>query len=168
MYVAHPTTPAQYFHLLRRQVKRNFRKVGPATVEVFNFTLFTLKPIIVASPKLLLRLPAARSSLDELAPGTKFHPVLSDPAVKDPASIKRVVLCSGKFYYELEKAKPKDVDVAFIRLEELSPYPAAELRAALAPYKNANEFIWCQEEPENMGAWPFVQPRSVINSELGL
>ena len=119
------------------------------------------QPLIVASPKLLLRLPAARSSLDELAPGTKFHPVLPDPAVKDPASIKRVVLCSGKFYYELEKAKPKDVDVAFIRLEELSPYPAAELRAALAPYKNASEFIWCQEEPENMGAWPFVQPRSL-------
>lgn len=139
----HPTTPAQYFHLLRRQMLRNFRK-----------------PLVVASPKILLRHPAATSSLAELAPGTFFRPVLGEAVPRTSAG--KVLLCSGKHYYALAKQREelgKDQDVAIVRLEALCPFPAKELAEELSKYTHAKEFVWCQEEHRNMGPWFFVQPR---------
>ncbi|XP_030624266.1 2-oxoadipate dehydrogenase complex component E1 [Chanos chanos] len=145
MGVVHPTTPAQYFHLLRRQMIRNFRK-----------------PLIVAGPKTLLRFPGAVSTLADLAPGTSFKPVIGDHSVK-PESVQRVVLCSGKHYYALLKHRetlPKATETtALIRMEELCPFPLEPLQQELSKYVNAKEFIWSQEEPQNMGAWSFVAPR---------
>jgi len=139
MRVANCTTPAQYFHLLRRQA-----------------LLHTLRPLIVATPKSLLRHPRATSKVDELVSG-RFEPVLKDTAgVQDPAS---VLLCTGKIYYELEqKREETSANVAILRVEELYPFPILELKDALARYSPA-EVVWVQEEPENMGAWSFVQPR---------
>ncbi|KAJ6508615.1 Transketolase, pyrimidine binding domain-containing protein [Mycena sanguinolenta] len=150
MHVCFPTTPAQYFHLLRRQMKRNFRK-----------------PLIVAGPKALLRLAAASSSLRDLEPGTSFQPVLRDPA-DNASSAKRVVLMTGKIYYDLLKERQTrslDKDVAFIRLEELAPFPFAELRAVLKDYSEVEEVIWLQEEPRNQGAFTHVVLR--VDSVLG-
>ncbi|XP_058502177.1 2-oxoadipate dehydrogenase complex component E1 [Solea solea] len=144
MSVVHPTTPAQYFHLLRRQMIRNFRK-----------------PLIVAAPKMLLRFSGAVSSLTELAPGTSFKPVLGDTSVS-AQSVQRVVLCCGKHYYALLKqreASPANQNTALIRVEELCPFPLATLQQELNKYPNATEFIWSQEEPQNMGPWSFVAPR---------
>ncbi|KAF8172057.1 dehydrogenase E1 and transketolase domain-containing protein 1 [Mycena galopus ATCC 62051] len=154
MHVCFPTTPAQYFHLLRRQMKRNFRK-----------------PLIVAGPKALLRLAAASSTLRELGPGTSFQPVLRDPT-DNTSSAKRVVLMTGKIYYDLLKerqARSLDKDVAFIRLEELAPFPFAELRAVLKQYSQVEEVVWLQEEPKNQGAYTHVGLRadSVLH-DLGL
>uniref|UniRef100_A0A8C4VTP6 2-oxoadipate dehydrogenase complex component E1 n=1 Tax=Gopherus evgoodei TaxID=1825980 RepID=A0A8C4VTP6_9SAUR len=143
MSVVHPTTPAQYFHLLRRQMIRNFRK-----------------PLIVASPKMLLRFPGAVSNFQEMAPGTTFKPVIGDLSV-DPNS--RVVLCSGKHYYALVKQREalgeKQHSTAIVRLEELCPFPLEALQQEMNKYKNAKDFIWSQEEPQNMGPWAFVSPR---------
>ncbi|MBN3302804.1 DHTK1 dehydrogenase, partial [Amia calva] len=142
--VVNPTTPAQYFHLLRRQMVRSFRK-----------------PLIVASPKMLLRFSGAVSSLADLAPGTTFKPVLGDPSVK-PSSVSRVVLCSGKHYYALLKQREvagAQHNTALIRLEELCPFPLEALQQELSKYSNAKDFIWSQEEPQNMGPWTFVAPR---------
>ncbi|KAF7314353.1 2-oxoglutarate dehydrogenase E1 component mitochondrial [Mycena kentingensis (nom. inval.)] len=150
MHVVFPTTPAQYFHLLRRQMKRNFRK-----------------PLIVAGPKALLRLAAASSSLTDLQPGTTFQPVLPDPA-NNVSSAKRVVLLTGKLYYDLVKereARSLNDKVAFVRVEELAPFPFAELRAVLDEYSPDAEVVWLQEEPQNQGAYPHVAPR--IESLLG-
>ncbi|XP_060634255.2 2-oxoadipate dehydrogenase complex component E1 [Anolis sagrei] len=145
MSVVHPTTPAQYFHSLRRQMIRNFRK-----------------PLIVAAPKTLLRLPAAASSLQDMAPGTTFRPVLGDSVV-DPKNVSRVVLCSGKHYYALAKHREmleeKKQDTAIIRVEELCPFPLEALQQEMNKYRNAKEYIWSQEEPQNMGPWTFVSPR---------
>eukprot|EP00731_Ephydatia_muelleri_P027943 Em0019g816a len=143
MHIAHPTTPAQYYHLLRRQMVRNFRK-----------------PLIVASPKVLLRLPAAVSSLEDMAPGTSFKPVLGDTWTT-PDKVTRVVLCSGKHFYALDAyRKEKGLqNTALIRLELLSPFPAAYIHEELARYPHVKEFIWSQEEPQNMGPWSFVEPR---------
>ncbi|KAF8069209.1 dehydrogenase E1 and transketolase domain-containing protein 1 [Lyophyllum atratum] len=144
IHVVFPTTPAQYFHLLRRQLKRNFRK-----------------PLIVAGPKGLLRLSAAASSLSELGEGTRFQPVLDDPIV-DPSQVKRVVLVTGKLYYDLikerETSSAKD-SVAFVRLEELSPFPFAELAKTLERYTRATEYFYLQEEPKNQGAYAHVKSR---------
>jgi len=131
-----PTTPAQVYHMLRRQAVRPMRR-----------------PLVVMSPKWILRHPLATSSLEDLAEG-KFHNVLQDP-VADPAKVKRVVLCSGKVYYHLVEAREEtgQEDVAFIRLEQLYPFPKEELAEALAPYQNLQDFVWCQEEPMNQGAW---------------
>nr|XP_023664650.1 probable 2-oxoglutarate dehydrogenase E1 component DHKTD1, mitochondrial [Paramormyrops kingsleyae] len=144
MSVVNPTTPAQYFHLLRRQMIRNFRK-----------------PLIVASPKMLLRFPGAVSSLAHMAPGTTFRPVLGDPSV-NPSRVQRVVFCSGKHYYALLKqmeASGAAEGSALIRLEELCPFPLEALQQELGKYSSAKEFIWSQEEPQNMGPWSFVAPR---------
>ncbi|KAL3874391.1 hypothetical protein ACJMK2_037417 [Sinanodonta woodiana] len=143
MQVVNPTTPAQYFHLLRRQMVRNFRK-----------------PLIVVAPKVLLRLQAAVSSLTEMAPGTYFHPVLSDPLAQSE-KVKRVIFVSGKHYYALQKEREnlKADHLAFIRLESLCPFPTAELQAEIKKFPNATEFIWSQEEHRNRGAWSFVAPR---------
>ncbi|KAM9807689.1 2-oxoadipate dehydrogenase complex component E1 [Neosynchiropus ocellatus] len=145
MAVVNPTTSAQYFHLLRRQMIRNFRK-----------------PLIVVGPKTLLRFSGAASSLSDLAPGTSFRPVLGDNSV--PAeSVQKVVLCSGKHYYALLKqreATPSaQQNTAIIRVEELCPFPLESLQQELNKYTNAKEFVWSQEEPQNMGPWSFVAPR---------
>ncbi|CAL1595005.1 unnamed protein product [Knipowitschia caucasica] len=142
MSVVNPTTSGQYFHLLRRQMIRNFRK-----------------PLIVVGPKTLLRFSGAASSLSEMAPGTSFQPVLGNSIVA-PESVQRVVLCSGKHYYALLKQREASAaNTALIRLEELCPFPLEALQQELAKYPNAKEFVWSQEEPENMGPWSFVGPR---------
>ncbi|KAF6039646.1 DHTKD1 [Bugula neritina] len=153
MYVAHPTTPSQYFHLLRRQMLRNFRK-----------------PLIVGSPKTLLRLPAAVSTLPDMAPGTHFHPVLDDSVV-NKSKVSKVVFCSGKHFYTLaeERDKRKATDVALVRLEELCPFPTQSLQHVTKSYPSAKQFIWSQEEHRNYGSWSFVRPRfeNLVGVKLG-
>uniref|UniRef100_A0A674MQW1 2-oxoadipate dehydrogenase complex component E1 n=1 Tax=Takifugu rubripes TaxID=31033 RepID=A0A674MQW1_TAKRU len=144
MAVVNPTTPAQYFHLLRRQMIRNFRK-----------------PLIVVGPKTLLRFSGAVSSLAEMAPGTSFRPVLGDASVSGD-SVQKVVLCSGKHFYALlrqREASEANKNTAIIRVEELCPFPLEALQQELKKYPKAKEFIWSQEEPQNMGPWSFVAPR---------
>eukprot|EP00079_Xenopus_tropicalis_P034369 XP_017948140.1 PREDICTED: probable 2-oxoglutarate dehydrogenase E1 component DHKTD1, mitochondrial [Xenopus tropicalis] len=145
MFIVNPTTPAQYFHLLRRQMVRNFRK-----------------PLIVASPKMLLRYPAAVSSLEDMAPGKTFRPVIGDSSA-DPKSVSKVILCSGKHYYALHKQREalgeQGRSFAIIRVEELCPFPLEALQQEIHKYPKAKDFIWSQEEPQNMGAWSFVAPR---------
>jgi len=136
--VVNTSTPANHFHLLRRQMKRDFRK-----------------PLIVFSPKQLLRNPEAVSTLDEMAKGG-FQEVIDDTAAV-VANIDTVVFCSGKFYYEM-KAKAKELEVenmAFVRVEQLYPLPKIQIDAILAKYKNASNVLWAQEEPANMGAWTY-------------
>ena len=143
-----PTTPAQVFHMLRRQVIRPMRR-----------------PLVVMSPKWILRHKLATSSLEDLANG-HFHNVITDEQV-DPAKAKRVVLCSGKVYYHLleERMEREQDDVALVRLEQLYPFPEEELKEALAPFKNLKDIVWCQEEPMNQGAWYSSQHhmRRVVN-----
>ncbi|QEE48493.1 2-oxoglutarate dehydrogenase E1 component [Flavobacterium alkalisoli] len=139
MYIADCTTPANFFHLLRRQMKTTFRK-----------------PLIVFTPKSLLRHPAAVSSVDELAEGT-FQEVLDDP-IADPKKVKTLVFCTGKFYYDLvaERENLGRDDVAFVRLEQLFPLPVEQLKAVIAKYSNADDYVWAQEEPRNMGAYSYM------------
>jgi 2-oxoglutarate decarboxylase len=141
--VAVPSTPAQYFHLLRRQMHRDIRK-----------------PLVVFTPKWLLRLPAARSRTEELVQG-HFREVVDDPAIKDQSQVRGVILCSGKVYYQLAEKRQKDgIDhVALVRVEQLYPFPAQQILDAIARYPNAAEVRWVQEEPENMGAYRFVHWR---------
>jgi multifunctional 2-oxoglutarate metabolism enzyme len=142
--VANPTTPAQYFHLLRRQAKRTRQR-----------------PLVVMTPKSLLRLPQAASRLEELS-GGRWQPVLDDPAVSGKRErVKRVVLCSGKLYYELaaEAAKLGETRPAVVRVEQLYSFPEQELRDLLGQYPGLSELIWAQEEPRNMGAWLFLEDR---------
>lgn len=143
MQVCYPTTPAQYFHLLRRQVKQD-----------------AVRPLIVMTPKSLLRLPAASSTLDELTSGG-FQPVIDDARIDDRNAVKRVVLCSGKVFYDLDSARGDELagDVAIVRLEQFYPFPAKRVAEILASYPNASEVVWTQEEPQNMGGWAFVEPR---------
>jgi 2-oxoglutarate dehydrogenase E1 component len=141
--VAQPSTAAQMYHLLRSQVTRSVRK-----------------PLVVMTPKSLLRLPAAASSLDELANG-RFHRVLHDDAA-DPAQVTRVLMCSGKIYYELadERARLKDPTVAIVRLEKLYPWwPHLVAAATIDKYPGLKQLFWVQDEPSNMGAGQFVTPR---------
>jgi 2-oxoglutarate dehydrogenase E1 component len=132
-----PTTPAQIYHLLRRQMVRPY-----------------CKPLVVMSPKSLLRHKEAVSSLEELAEGT-FHNVIGEVGKIVPKKVRRVILCSGKVYYELAAYRREHGidDVAIIRFEQLYPFPHDDFKAAIAPYKNVREVIWCQEEPQNQGAW---------------
>ena len=144
MQVANCTTPASYFHILRRQMHRDFRK-----------------PLIIMSPKSLLRHKRVVSTLADLGPGTSFHRVLWDDCETHPDSrIKRVILCSGKVYYDLweEREKRGIKDIKVLRLEQLYPFPKQPLIEELARFKNA-EIMWCQDEPQNQGAWTFVAPR---------
>ncbi|MER5333308.1 multifunctional oxoglutarate decarboxylase/oxoglutarate dehydrogenase thiamine pyrophosphate-binding subunit/dihydrolipoyllysine-residue succinyltransferase subunit [Micromonospora sp. NPDC002717] len=140
MRVAIPTTPANYFHLLRRQALSPKRK-----------------PLVVFTPKSLLRHKLCVSSVEEFTTGT-FQPVLRDPGAPAPEAVKRVLLCSGKVYYDLFQARQERgiTDTAIIRLEQLYPMPVEEIRAALAAYPNAEDYAWVQEEPANQGAWSFV------------
>ena len=144
--VCYPTTPAQYFHLLRRQAKHG-----------------DMRPLIVMTPKSLLRLPQAASSLAELADGA-FASVLDDPRfvrAKAAAAVKRVVLCSGKVYYDLLLSPEREAaaDLAIIRVERLYPFPTEDLRPVLARYPGLEKLSWVQEEPRNMGARKFVMPK---------
>jgi 2-oxoglutarate dehydrogenase E1 component len=143
MQVVYPTTPAQYFHLLRRQVHRKWRK-----------------PLIVLTPKSLLRLPAATSPLAELTRG-RFQRVLADDAAPAAEGVERVLLCTGKVYYDLaeERRKRGDTRTAIVRVEQLYPWRDEDLTRALAPFRAAKELVWVQEEPHNMGALQFIEPR---------
>ncbi len=151
MQVANCTTPANYFHILRRQLKRDIRK-----------------PLILMTPKSLLRHKRAVSRLDEMGPNTSFHRLLWDDAQLLPDEkiklapdnkIRRVVMCSGKVYYDLyeEREKRGVNDVYLLRVEQLYPVPMKALLAELSRFKQA-EIVWCQEEPRNMGAWHFIEP----------
>jgi 2-oxoglutarate dehydrogenase E1 component len=137
MQVCMPTTPAQVFHLLRRQMLIDCRK-----------------PLIVMTPKSLLRHKLSVSSLEDLTEGA-FERVIDEVDDLDPRAVRRVIMCTGKVYYDLlEKRRGEgDVDVAIIRIEQLYPFPYRQLRAVLKRYRNATEFVWCQEEPKNQGAW---------------
>ena len=141
MIVANCTTPANFYHLLRRQMKRNFRK-----------------PLVVFTPKSLLRLPAAVSTIEELASGS-FQEVIDDNI--DPKQVKKMVFCMGKFYYDLlaEREKLNRIDVALVRIEQLFPLHEEKLQDIIARYPNAERFVWAQEEPRNMGAWSFMLQR---------
>jgi 2-oxoglutarate dehydrogenase E1 component len=143
MQICNLTTPAQYFHALRRQMHRPFRK-----------------PLIVMSPKSLLRHKLAVSSPEQLTGGS-FFPVLDESDALDPAAIRRVLLCSGKIYYELLFARrERDLaNVAIVRVEHLYPFPAKAIVSVLDRYPAATEIYWVQEEPANMGAWGFISER---------
>jgi 2-oxoglutarate dehydrogenase E1 component len=151
MQVVNCTTPANYFHVLRRQMRREFRK-----------------PLIMMTPKSLLRHKKAVSRLTDMAEGSSFHRVLHDDAERKvnttielvaPEKIRRVVLCSGKVYYDLLDAREEKGinDVYLMRLEQFYPWPVKSLSTELSRFPNA-ELVWCQEEPKNMGGWTFVDP----------
>ncbi len=139
--VCNPTTPAQYFHLLRRQIKAKFRK-----------------PLVVLTPKSLLRLPAAVSAVEEMARGS-FQTVIDDANANDDS--RTVLCCSGKIYYELvaRRSELEKTDIAILRLEQIYPFPRVLLEKAAKKYTKARQWCWVQEEPENMGGWQFVRPR---------
>lgn len=138
-----PSTPAQIFHLLRRQMVRPYRR-----------------PLIVITPKSLLRHPMATSSLTELSEGS-FKAIIDDTEHSDTSAIKRVVLCSGKVYYDLIQARQaRDIaEVAIVRIEQLYPFPHDEFAAIVDRYPNTQDFVWCQEEPQNQGAWDNIKHR---------
>ncbi len=141
--VVYPSTPAQYFHVLRRQIHRKFRK-----------------PLVVMTPKSLLRHKLAVSKVAAMGPGSCFHRVLGETGALDCGRVRRVVLCAGKVYYDLlaQRADAGIEDVALVRVEQLYPLPQRSLSAELAKYPNA-EVVWCQEEPENMGGWTYMDRR---------
>ncbi|MHB0919759.1 MAG: 2-oxoglutarate dehydrogenase E1 component [Thiomonas sp. 13-66-29] len=141
MQVCQPTTPAQIFHLLRRQMIRPFRK-----------------PLVVMTPKSLLRHHEARSPLSDLATG-HFHTVLEEVQDIDPARVKRMIMCSGRVYYDLvaERKRRELQDVAIVRFEQLYPFPHKAFAAELKRYPQVRDLVWCQDEPQNQGAWFFIQ-----------
>jgi 2-oxoglutarate dehydrogenase E1 component len=152
MQVVNCTTPANYFHVLRRQLLREFRK-----------------PLVIMTPKSLLRHKRAVSNLADMAEGSAFHRVMIDGAeagcdvggvsLKPDDQINRVVLCSGKVYFDLVDARAKSGrdDIYLLRLEQFYPWPLKSLSGVLKRFRNA-ELVWCQEEPKNMGGWTFVDP----------
>ncbi len=146
MVVCNPTTPAQYFHLLRRQITSRVKK-----------------PLVILTPKSLLRHPVAMSNLADLTSGT-FQPILADPDVSHPA---RVLICSGKVYYDLldQRNKADRPDISLIRMEQVYPFHEAAFKEIVQSHTRAPEWFWVQEEPENMGAWRFVRP--IIEDILG-
>ena len=139
MQIANCTTPANFFHLLRRQMHRQFRK-----------------PLVVFTPKSLLRHPKCISTINDLANGG-FMEIIDDNSVK-PKEVSRIIFCSGKIYFELLERKEQDKanEVAIVRIEQLYPFPFKQVRDIVSKYKNADEFLWVQEEPENMGAWSYL------------
>jgi len=143
LQVCYPTTPAQYFHLLRRQVNQEI-----------------VRPLVVMTPKSLLRLPAASSTIDELTNGG-FQPVIDDAHLTDRNKVTRILLCSGKVFYDLEAGRNAagDESVAIVRLEQFYPFPAEKLQEVFASYPNLKQVFWVQEEPRNMGGWTFVYQR---------
>ncbi|MFF3391581.1 multifunctional oxoglutarate decarboxylase/oxoglutarate dehydrogenase thiamine pyrophosphate-binding subunit/dihydrolipoyllysine-residue succinyltransferase subunit [Streptomyces sp. NPDC002669] len=151
MTVAMPTLPSNYFHLLRWQVHNPHHK-----------------PLIVFTPKSMLRLKAAASKVEEFTSGG-FRPVIGDDSV-NPADVRKVVFCAGKVYYDLEaeRAKRGVTDTAIIRLERLYPLPGAEIQAEIAKYPNAEKYLWTQEEPANQGAWPFIALNLIDHLDLAV
>ena len=154
MQVCNCTSPANYFHVLRRQMRRDSRK-----------------PLILMSPKSLLRHKSCVSKLDEMAKGTTFHRVLWDDGdVHGDAKIRKLVLCSGKVYFDLaaERAKRKQKDVYILRVEQLFPFPKKALTEEIGRFKNVEEIVWCQEEPRNMGAWTYIfEPLEETLTDIG-
>ncbi|CAN5259665.1 multifunctional oxoglutarate decarboxylase/oxoglutarate dehydrogenase thiamine pyrophosphate-binding subunit/dihydrolipoyllysine-residue succinyltransferase subunit [soil metagenome] len=153
LQVCYPTTPAQYFHLLRRQVKQE-----------------TVRPLIVMTPKSLLRLPVASSTVEALTNGG-FQPVIDDAKISDKSKVKRIVVCSGKVFYDLDAGRTDSHDnrVAIVRLEQFYSFPAEKLKEVFASYPNATQLFWTQEEPNNMGGWSFVESRlREIKGDLSL
>ncbi|MET9452122.1 multifunctional oxoglutarate decarboxylase/oxoglutarate dehydrogenase thiamine pyrophosphate-binding subunit/dihydrolipoyllysine-residue succinyltransferase subunit [Streptomyces cinerochromogenes] len=151
MTVAMPTSPSNYFHLLRWQVHNPHHK-----------------PLVVFTPKSMLRLKAAASKAEEFTTG-EFRPVIGDSTV-DPAAVRRVVFCAGKVYYDLEAERQKRgaTDTAIIRIERLYPLPGAELQAEVNKYPNAEKYLWAQEEPANQGAWPFIALNLIDHLDLAV
>ncbi|WP_327353470.1 multifunctional oxoglutarate decarboxylase/oxoglutarate dehydrogenase thiamine pyrophosphate-binding subunit/dihydrolipoyllysine-residue succinyltransferase subunit [Streptomyces sp. NBC_01304] len=151
MTVAMPTLPSNYFHLLRWQVHNPHHK-----------------PLIVFTPKSMLRLKAAASKAEEFTTGG-FRPVIGD-ATTNPAAVRKVVFCAGKVYYDLEAEREKRgaTDTAIIRIERLYPLPGAELQAEIAKYPNAEKYLWVQEEPANQGAWPFIALNLIDHLDLAV
>ncbi|CAM9433924.1 unnamed protein product [Phaeothamnion confervicola] len=146
MQVVNCTTPANYYHVLRRQVHREFRK-----------------PLIVVAPKKLLRFKAATSSMEDMGPGTLFvrvYPEVNQEVLDHAHAVKRLVMCSGQIYYDLaaEREKLGRQDIAIVRMEQIAPFPFDRIAEEVAKYPNA-EVVWAQEEPKNMGAWSYVMPR---------
>lgn len=140
MQVCYPTTPANFFHMIRRQMIRDFRV-----------------PLIVMSPKSLLRHPKVVSPFGDFTKGM-FQEVIDDPYVKDAKKVQKVLFCTGKVYYDLSTQQEEDNrdDVAIVRLEQINPLPIARLKEVIAKYPNAKAHVWVQEEPENQGSWPFI------------
>ncbi|MGW6520365.1 multifunctional oxoglutarate decarboxylase/oxoglutarate dehydrogenase thiamine pyrophosphate-binding subunit/dihydrolipoyllysine-residue succinyltransferase subunit [Streptomyces sp. NPDC054950] len=152
MTVAMPTLPSNYFHLLRWQVHNPHHK-----------------PLVVFTPKSMLRLKAAASKAEEFTSG-QFRPVIGDSTITDPAAVKKVVFCAGKVYYDLEAERQKRgvTDTAIIRLERLYPLPGAEVQAEVNKYPNAEKYLWTQEEPANQGAWPFIALNLIDHLDLAV
>ncbi|MET9772742.1 multifunctional oxoglutarate decarboxylase/oxoglutarate dehydrogenase thiamine pyrophosphate-binding subunit/dihydrolipoyllysine-residue succinyltransferase subunit [Streptomyces sp. NPDC006367] len=151
MTVAMPTSPANYFHLLRWQVHNPHHK-----------------PLVVFTPKSMLRLKAAASKAEEFTTG-RFQPVIGDDSV-EASAVRKVVFCAGKVYYDLEAERKKRgvTDTAIIRIERLYPLPGAELQAEIAKYPNAEKYLWAQEEPANQGAWPFIALNLIDHLDLAV
>jgi 2-oxoglutarate dehydrogenase E1 component len=158
--VCNPTTPAQYFHVLRRQMKRDF-----------------IKPLIIMTPKSLLRAEFSTSRAEEFIRG-KFHEIIPDSVTVVPGhggnkrdKIERVILCCGKVYFDLvsHREKEKINNAAIIRIEQLYPLNEMQLRAAVEAFPKKARLVWCQEEPQNMGAWTFIEPRlrALFNRDVG-
>ena len=145
MYVAYPSTPAQYFHILRRQVSEKKRR-----------------PLVLMQPKSLLRLPEASSRLVDLVDGG-FMTVIDDAAVESSRDqVKRLVLCTGKIYYDIiAKRTPH---IAVVRVEQLYPWPSDEVERIVDLYPSVEEVVWAQEEPKNMGAWTYIAPRLRVST----
>jgi 2-oxoglutarate dehydrogenase complex dehydrogenase (E1) component-like enzyme len=138
-----PTTPAQYFHALRRQIHRKFRK-----------------PLIVFSPKSMLRYEPSFSGVEEFTAGS-FRNVIDDPNASQRDKVRRLLLCTGKVFYTLDAARQKSPtsEVAVVRVEQLYPFPQGELLSIIEQYPRVEEVAWVQEEPQNRGAWNFMEPR---------
>ena len=144
MQVCNPTTPAQYFHVLRRQIHRGYRK-----------------PLVIMTPKSLLRADEASSRVEDFT-NARFEEILDDSTIKDAAQVGRIVFCSGKVYYDLLKARAEEkarADTAIVRIEQLYPLHDERLHAIIKRYPAAKHIVWCQEEPKNNGAWTFIAPR---------
>jgi 2-oxoglutarate dehydrogenase E1 component len=147
MTIAYLTSPAQYFHILRRQALRRPRR-----------------PLVLMQPKSMLRLPQAASRLEELSEGA-FQPVIDDPiASRRRDDVRRIVFCTGKVYYDMALSDKRGPGVAIVRVEELYPWPHEEIQRVMDLYPAIEEVVWAQEEPKNMGAWTFVQPRLRVSA----
>ena len=154
MQVCNITTPAQYFHVLRRQIHRGYRK-----------------PLIIMSPKSLLRSEDAASRVEDFT-NARFEEILDDPTIKDPKKVNRVVFCSGKVYYDLVRGREEAKQTAttvIIRFEQIYPLHSERLKALAKRYPGTKRYVWCQEEPQNMGAWNFIAPRiaGLVGSLIG-
>jgi 2-oxoglutarate dehydrogenase E1 component len=154
MQVCNLTTPAQYFHALRRQIHRGYRK-----------------PLVIMSPKSLLRSEDAASKVADFT-NARFEEILDDASIQDPKKVTRIIFCTGKVYYDLVKGREaagQQATTAIIRLEQIYPLHGDRLRAIVARYGSVKRFVWCQEEPENMGAWNFIAPRiaGLVGSLIG-